>query len=160
MTKITLIAARGKTYSRSRSQHPIAGNAEGAGIGCAALIGGLRLIGTDFRMAASGCRSLCGRMGRGADCGFARPALAQFGFDPLAIEVGENGCHRGIQVDRNRLADLDGTIKRAGQRRVFHDRDACRSAPRFLISSASKLRPLASTVGASIVVKSNPSATA
>ncbi len=70
------------------------------------------------RAASPRGRGLCA----GAGGGLAGAALAQLGLHALAVEVGENRGHRRIEVDRNRLADLDRAVERAGQRRVLDDR--------------------------------------
>ena len=62
------------------------------------------------------------RPARAPGCGLAGAPLAHLGLHPLAVEIGQNGGHRGIEIDRNRLAHLDRAVERAGQRRVLDDR--------------------------------------
>ena len=87
-----------------------------------------------------------------ASGGFAGAAFAQFSLDALPVEVSQNRGHRRIEIGWNGLAYFDRAVERAGQRRA--------QRASALISSASRLRPFAMTRGASMVVKSKPSATA
>ena len=74
-------------------------------------------------------------------------------------DVADDLRHGLVMFRRDGLVDLDGGVERAGQRRVFDDRDSCSSATSRM-RSASASMPLATQIGAAILPDSYLSATA